>query len=213
MTAIASDATFDDALKHRIRENIAGLIGPASDPAQHLKNSAVAILVAPGANNAASFILTVRAARLGRHAGQYALPGGRLDPGETFEQAARREVEEEIGLTLSADSLLGALDGYESRTGYWIVPHIYWCDSLVGLKPNPDEVAEIRTIPLTALHAKGSPEFLDGDTEGRPILRLHLGDDHIHAPTAALLYQFREVALLGRYISVAHFDQPDFARR
>jgi hypothetical protein len=93
------------------------------------------------------------------------------------------------------------------------VPHIYWSGAAADLHPNPDEVAEVRAISLTALNAPGSPQFEEGDTPGRPIVRLSLGDHWIHAPTAAVLLQFREVALHGRHIRVAHFDQPDFARR
>ncbi len=204
---------FNEILKERVAQNIADLVGPPAEGGVHLKSSAVAIIVVPDSRGIASFLLTVRAARLGRHAGQYALPGGRMDEGETSDITARREVEEEIGLVLPAGAGLGQLDGYETRSGYWIVPHVYWCESTLGLKPNPGEVAEIRTVPLSLLHSEGSPEFLTGDTPGRPILRLHLGNDHIHAPTAAVLYQFREVALAGRYVAVAHYDQPDFARR
>jgi 8-oxo-dGTP pyrophosphatase MutT (NUDIX family) len=204
---------FDQTLRKSIGDNIARLIERPADGHAELKDSAVAIVVSPGTDGAASFILTRRAARMGRHAGQWALPGGRVDQGETFEAAARREVHEEIGLALAADAHLGALEGYETRSGYFIVPHVYWCEDLTSLSPNPAEVAGVHHIALTALHSPGSPEFLAGDTPGRPILRLHLGRDHVHAPTAALLYQFREVALSGRYISVAHYDQPDFARR
>ena len=48
---------------------------------------------------------------------------------------------------------------------------------------------------------------------GAPILRMPVGDNWIAAPTAAILYQFREVCILGRDTRVAHFDQPAFAWR
>jgi hypothetical protein len=50
-------------------------------------------------------------------------------------------------------------------------------------------------------------------TSDAPILRMPVGDDHIAAPTAAILYQFREVCLFGRHTRVAHFEQPEFAWR
>lgn len=204
---------FAAPLRSRIRDNLERLVQESAPNSRHLKNAAVAIIVAPDEVGVASFLLTVRAARLGRHAGQFALPGGRIEPNETSDLAARRETQEEIGLTLPPGSLLGQLDGYETRSGYWITPHIYWCENVSELEPNAAEVAEVRSVSLTALNAPGSPEFVEGDTTGRPILRLRIGDQWIHAPTAALLYQFREIALHGRYVSIAHLDEPDFARR
>ena len=110
-------------------------------------------------------------------------------------------------------ALLGRLDDYETRSGYVIAPHVYWSPGLAQLNPDPHEVALVKHVPLAVLNAPGSPVLEPGDTPGRPILRLSVGEDNLHAPTAALLYQFREVAMHGRYLSVAHFDQPDFARR
>ena len=203
---------FGDELEARVRANLAAH-ERRDVPLDGRRHAAVAVTLVADADGAPCFVLTRRAPRMRAHAGQWALPGGRVDQGETFEAAARREVHEEIGLVLATDAHLGALEGYETRSGYFIVPHVYWCENLATLAPNPAEVAGVHHIALTALHSPGSPEFLAGDTPGRPILRLHLGRDHVHAPTAALLYQFREVALSGRYISVAHYDQPDFARR
>jgi hypothetical protein len=47
----------------------------------------------------------------------------------------------------------------------------------------------------------------------RPVLRMPVGDSWIAAPTAAVLYQFREVAVQGRSTRVAHYEQPVFAWR
>ena len=200
-------------LRDQIADNLTRLIAPPAAPPEDLRHAAVAIIVTLNRLGRPCFLITRRAPRLGKHAGQWALPGGVIDAGETAEAAARRETFEEIGLTLADNAFLGRLDLYATRSGFVMSPFVYWAADTSALKPNPGEVAFVRHIPLTALSTPGYPMFLTGDTPERPILRMSLGDRHIHAPTAAVLYQFREVALEGRYLSVAHFDQPDFARR
>ncbi len=153
--------------------------------------------------------LTRRAAGLRAHSGQFALPGGRLDPGETAEQAALRELHEEIGV--SADSVLGRLDDYPTRSGYVITPVVVWIGEQPQVRPNPAEVAEVYLIPFTELDVE--PRFAYISESERPVIQLPLLDTMIHAPTAAVLFQFRELCLHGRPTRVAHFEQPVFAWR
>ncbi len=165
----------------------------------------------------AALLLTRRPRHLDRHAGQWALPGGRIDDGETAAAAALRELHEELGLALGADALLGALDDYATRSGYVITPFVAWAGRAGTLAPDPGEVESVHRIPLAELLRADAP-LLDPPHEdgGAPVLRLPLGpraDSWVAAPTAALLYQFREVALLGRTTRVAHFDQPRFTWR
>jgi 8-oxo-dGTP pyrophosphatase MutT (NUDIX family) len=204
---------FDDALRERIRGNLTRLIGPAPATSDSHRRASVAIIVTPDKTGEATFLLTRRMPHLGSHAGQQALPGGKVDAGESDEVAARRETAEEIGLQLAENALLGRLDPYVTRSCFAIAPFVYWSKHAGELAHNPDEVKAVRRVPLVDLYAQQDPILLPGDTPDRPVLRLALGERFIHAPTAAVLYQFREVALAGRYISVAHFDQPDFARR
>ena len=159
----------------------------------------------------AAFILTTRAATLSNHAGQRAYPGGRLDPGENVEQAALRELAEEVGLELEGESILGRLDDYATRSGFVITPIVVWADGDVDLVANPGEVDQIHRIPLRELLRADAP-MLDAIEESRhPVLRMPIGDDWFAAPSAAIAYQFREVALLGNSTPVAHFEQPRFA--
>jgi len=159
----------------------------------------------------AAYILTTRAAGLSSHAGQRAYPGGRLDPGETVEQAALRELEEEVGLRLDLTSVLGRLDDYATRSGYVISPVVVWGGKDVNLIPNPGEVDQIHRIPLKELLREDAP-ILDTIKESEhPVLKMPLGDEWFAAPSAAIAYQFREVALLGRNTRVAHYEQPYFA--
>jgi 8-oxo-dGTP pyrophosphatase MutT (NUDIX family) len=159
----------------------------------------------------AAFILTTRAAGLSSHAGQRAYPGGRLDPGETAEQAALRELAEEVGLELDRESVLGRLDDYATRSGFVITPIVVWGGSDVELVANPGEVDLIHRVPLRELLRQDAPLLDSIEESPHPVLRMPLGDDWFAAPSAAIAYQFREVALLGKTTRVVHFEQPHFA--
>ena len=162
----------------------------------------------------AAFLLTRRAAVMNRHAGQWALPGGRIDEGETALAAALRELQEELGLHALPEAIIGMLDDYATRSGYVITPFVLWADGAAELRPDPAEVASAHRIPLAELLRSDAP-MLDPPHEGHehPVLRMPLGEHWVAAPTAAILYQFRERALLGHDTPVAHFDQPRFTWR
>ena len=161
----------------------------------------------------AALLLTRRAAGLSSHGGQWALPGGRIDPGETPEQAALREMHEEVGIDLDASAILGTLDDYATRSGYVITPVVVWAGSARNLRPCEDEVASVHRIPVTEFLRADAPMLDLTEEPGREVLRMPVGDSWIAAPTAAILYQFSEVCIRGRGTRVAHFDQPMFARR
>ncbi len=161
----------------------------------------------------AALLLTQRATQLRRHAGQWALPGGRVDPGETAEQAALREVAEEVNLRLDPSAILGRLDDYVTRSGFAITPVVVWAGAARDLSPNPDEVASIHRIPIAELLRGDAPLLDPTEHSVHPVLRMPVGHDWIAAPTAAMLYQFREVCIEGRPTRVAHFEQPEFAWR
>jgi mutator protein MutT len=160
---------------------------------------------------APALLLTRRAMSLRRHAGQWAMPGGRIDEGETPEQAALRELAEEVGLTLSNDALLGRLDDYATRSGYVITPVVVWAGAARELTANAAEVASIHRIPASELMRDDAPLLNHVKGAEHPVLRMPVGERWIAAPTAAFIYQFREWCLLGRPTRVAHFDQPVFA--
>lgn len=164
-------------------------------------------------SNQAAMILTRRAAHLRNHAGQWALPGGRLEAGESAEQAALRELGEEVGLYLKPQSVLGRLDDYATRSGFVMSPVVLWADAARGMLANADEVASIHRIALSEFERPDAPMLEVHAGHAQPVLRMPVGAQSIAAPTAALLYQFREVCLRHRSTRVAHFGQPEFAWR
>lgn len=177
-----------------------------------MRPAAVALVVLPDAFGNAGVVLTRRPLDVPRHPGQYALPGGRLEPGETPVQAATRELEEEVGLALGSGDVLGLLDDFATRSGFLITPVVLWCPEPRVLVPDPREVAEVHHVALATLLGDIVHED-PGDDPARPILSLGLLGGRVFAPTAALLYQLRQVCLLERSTRVAHYEQPRFAWR
>jgi 8-oxo-dGTP pyrophosphatase MutT (NUDIX family) len=157
-----------------------------------------------------ALLLTRRAAGLRAHRGQWALPGGRCDDGETAMQAALREVREELGLGLDAADVLGLLDEYPTRSGYLITPVVVWAAAAEEISPNPSEVASVHRIALDEIEHTDAFDFVAIPESNRRVIRFRHVGQFIHAPTAALLYQFREV-LAGRDTRVAELEQPVFA--
>jgi 8-oxo-dGTP pyrophosphatase MutT (NUDIX family) len=205
------------AMSDGLREKIAGRLDSFARRAiavRGLKAAAVAIVITsrPGSDEAA-ILFTLRSSRLGRHRGQFALPGGRIDCGETDVAAALRELDEELGVRLGEHQVLGRLDDYGTRSGYCITPVVAWAGPGLSLCPHADEVEETYHIPLAELDSPAIPHFDDGPEANRPVLysRLPSLGHAMYAPTAAILYQFREVALRGLHTRVAHYDQPAFA--
>ncbi|MFV0525633.1 MAG: NUDIX hydrolase [Acidimicrobiales bacterium] len=164
-----------------------------------------------GTAGGSAVILTRRGSQLNDHANQWALPGGRVDPDESAFEAAVREIREEIGLEVGEADLLGRLDDYPTRSGYVITPFVFWAPE--GAEPvgNPDEVASVHRIALRELIRSDSPRFVTIPESDRPVIQIPIGGDLIHAPTGAVLYQFRAVGYDGHPTRVDGFEQPVFA--
>jgi 8-oxo-dGTP pyrophosphatase MutT (NUDIX family) len=160
----------------------------------------------------AAFLLCLRAATLRRHGGQFALPGGRVDPGESAEETARRELAEELGLHLEPQAVLGRLDDYVTRSGFVITPVVLWVDDDSALHPDPAEVASVHRIGLHQLQRADSPRFVTIPESDRPVVQLPIGRNLLHAPTGAVMLQFRRVAMEGDLgHRVCDLEQPVFA--
>lgn len=206
---------YGDAFRSLVAARCASF--PHSAPAAQaagLKHAAVAILLleTEDGSGETAFLLTRRAKGLRGHSGQWALPGGRCDDGETAGQAALREIEEEIGLTLPPEAVLGTLDDYATRSGYLITPVIVWCGPDPVLRLNTHEVAFVNRVPLDEIAREEAVVFTTIPESPRTLVHMRINGTTVHAPTAALLYQFREL-LAGRITRVADLEQPVFAWR
>jgi 8-oxo-dGTP pyrophosphatase MutT (NUDIX family) len=205
-------ARLDDALLDRARANLSSFERQAL-PDDGRRRAAVAQVLLYDEEGRACFLITRRAATLRKHTGQWALPGGRLDAGETAERAALRELQEEVGLILDESTVLGALDDYGTRSGFIITPVVVWGGLVGELTPNPVEVAKIFRVPLDDLEGPDVPRLVTIPESDRPVIQLPLLGTLIHAPTAAVVYQMREVVVHGRATRVNHFEQPVWAWR
>lgn len=230
------DQVADNLARHDRREHApdgrrraaVAIVLVDSDPVVHNHEPLVAAeidmsMVPSGAENldgrmlgvagGAAFLLCRRAARMNSHAGQWALPGGRLDDGETPIDAALRECDEEIGLRPTADDVIGLLDDYPTRSGYVMTPVVVWGGANPVLKPSPREVRAVYRVGLHNLIER-EPRFVTIPESDRPVVQIPLGNDLVHAPTGAVLLQFGQVALAGQANQrVDHLEQPVFAWR
>jgi 8-oxo-dGTP pyrophosphatase MutT (NUDIX family) len=233
--------TYDDALREKFRGHLAGHDRrTVTDPTKRHAAVAVVVvdsevgedrvdaepvddLIAEQLMNAgldgrmvdvaggAALLLCRRASRLNSHAAQWALPGGRVDPGETVIDAALRELDEEVSVRLSDSTVLGLLDDYPTRSGYVITPVVIWGGGRLDPRPAPDELAAVYRVGLHQLQRDDSPRFISIPESPRPVVQIPLGNDLIHAPTGAVLLQLRWLCLEGRHDPVDELEQPVFA--
>jgi 8-oxo-dGTP pyrophosphatase MutT (NUDIX family) len=205
---------FSDATRRNIENLCAAFTRLDTSGASELKRAAVAIALCPAADGGddTTFLLTRRASNLRSHRAQWALPGGRCDTGETQVQSALRELREELGLALGEDAVLGLLDDYPTRSGYLITPVVVWAGEGAQLRANAAEVASVHRIPLADVVKPDAFDFVTIPESDRRVVRVRIDRHLIHAPTAAVIYQFREL-VAGRVTRVADLEQPVFAWR
>jgi mutator protein MutT len=166
-------------------------------PIDTLRSSAVLVAIADG-DQGAEVLLTRRSESLRSHRGEISFPGGRVDPGETFEQAALREAYEEVALNPSDVHLHGRLDPISTMVSRsFIVPVVATVEANPVLIPAQDEVERIIWVPLAELTRSDTfrEEIWDFEGERRQIFFFELDDETIWGATARMLHQLLRVAL------------------
>lgn len=206
-----SELRHDAELQERVHDRLR-TFERRTLPLADRRRAAVAVTLLPDELGAPCFVLTRRSA-LKRHSRQWALPGGRVDPGESLEEAALRELDEEVGIQLSAENIVGVLDDYATRSGFVLTPVVLWSAGPQILVPDPGEVAAAYQVPVAELDHPDCPILRDIPESDRPVLSVPLMGSEIFAPTAAVLYQMVEVLFRGRDTRVAQYEQPVFAWR
>ena len=197
-------------LRSRIAANLADF--PRREIASDgLRLAAVAVVVSPHRGKP-TFLLTRRALTMRRNAGNYALPGGNIEPGEDVIDAARRETSEELGVVLGRDAALGQLDDFKTLGGHRVTPVVFWSDAELTVTPDPVEVHVAWRVPLAELDHPKSPRRQTHPHGNDLILQMRIRGQWVNAPTAAWLYQFREVALHGRQTRLDDVGQPEWTR-
>lgn len=197
-----------EALRARIEANLAAFDRIALNLGGR-RRAAVAIVLSPTEEGPA-WLLTRRALHMRRGAGNYALPGGNLEPGEDAIDAALRETEEELGVRLKHEAALGLLDDFVTLGGHVVTPVVAWSPDPLTITPNPEEVHDAWFVPVADLDHPRAPRREAHPDGGPSILRMYARGSWINPPTAAWLYQFREVCLHGRLVRTDEIGQPNW---
>ena len=164
-------------------------------PSEPIEPAAVLVAVIER-EGALSVLLTRRAERLTRHAGQISFPGGRADPGDgTPQRTALREAEEEIGLPASDVEIVGRLDDYLVGSGYRITPVVGFITAPPAFEADASEVAEVFEVPLPFVLEPANYRRDKATINGveRRFYVMPYGAYHIWGATAAILVNFRDV--------------------
>jgi 8-oxo-dGTP pyrophosphatase MutT (NUDIX family) len=199
-----------ESVRKTIVDRLDGFTHTTADLAAGVRAAAVAIAVT-SRDGEYGIWLTKRPSRMREHPSQFALPGGRLEPGETHADAALRELHEELGVEVEGTQVLGRLDDYVTRSGYVMTPVVCWAGPDRDTNPNPGEVAQLFFIPMADLLVE--PRFITIPESDLPVIQMPLVGALVHAPTAAVIHQFAEVVLAGRHTRVDKYEQPVFAWR
>jgi len=169
-----------------------------------VRHAAALLLVFPATDGTtdpldapASIVLTVRG-ETPRHPGQISFPGGAVEPGETFEQAALREAHEEVALDRHGVRVLGALTPLDIPvSGFRLYPIVAARAARPRLAPADGEVAHILEIAIAELLDPRAVRRVDRERDGvrLTIPGFHVAAHEIWGATAMVLAEF--LTLLG----------------
>jgi 8-oxo-dGTP pyrophosphatase MutT (NUDIX family) len=164
-------------------------------PPGEIKLTPAAVLMPIVAKPEPTVLLTQRTETLSRHAGQVSFPGGRVDAADESPLAtALRETQEETGIAPDFVRVAGFMEGYETGTGFAILPVVGVVKEGFTLMPNPAEVNEVFEVPLAFLLDPKNRERQSREWQGRKreFYAFNYGSHYIWGATAAILVNFAE---------------------
>lgn len=178
---------FDDAAFARFRALLATRPAIELAPGKFRR----ACVVAPFIRHDAgwSILFHRRSANLAKHSGQVAFPGGASLPTESLEEAALREMEEEIGVPRSRVEIIGRLDDLFTVSGYVVAPFVGVIPSGLQYVMQESEVVEVYEVPVDALMRPGNPEvrYIEYLRKSYPSYFYHHGDVEIWGLTGRMI--------------------------
>ena len=160
-----------------------------SENAPPARRAAVLLCLVSDPEGRTAIVLTERASHLAAHAGQVALPGGKIEPGESAIEAALREAEEEVAMPRSSVLALGEVEPYLTRTGFLVSTVVGVLRTATTLHPNPDEVASAFTAPWSTVmnHQNHRKVTVTHDGRERMYYEVMVGDRRVWGVTAGIL--------------------------
>lgn len=184
---------FSEPTVERLREVLAGRPAVEIDAPQHRR---AAVLIPLIRNSGGwSVLFTRRAENLAAHSGQISFPGGSLEPGETLEQAAIREAEEEVGIPPRHVELIGRLDDLVTHSGFLVAPFAGIIHEPFDYVMQESEVVEVFEVPLSVLLDPDNPEvrYVPFRSRSYPAYFYHYGPYEIWGLTGRMLKAFLDL--------------------
>lgn len=184
---------FSDPTVERLRGILAARPAVEIDAPQHRRASVLIPLVRNGGGW--SVLFTQRAENLAAHSGQISFPGGSVEPGETLEQAAIREAQEEVGIPPQFVELIGRLDDVVTHSGFLVAPYVGIVHEPFDYVIQEAEVVEVFEVPLSVLLDPNNPEvrWVPFRDKRYPAYFYHYGPYEIWGLTGRMLKAFLDL--------------------
>ena len=185
---------FDDAALERLRAILARR--PAIEIADAPQHRRACVLIPLIRNSGGwSILLTRRSENLAAHSGQIAFPGGSVESGETLEEAATREAEEEVGIRTSQVELIGRLDDVITHSGFLVAPFAGVIHEPIDYVIQESEVVEAFEVPIEALLDIRNPEvrYVPFRNRRYPAYFYRYGEYEIWGLTGRMLKSFLDL--------------------